>query len=144
MLIWRHCDVSISTNHADVTETDMSRWRNFRLDAARGVKVFDITFCFSVTWLHACQYYSGYFREPHWKSMGLPEISKSTWQLCDCNTMTASKRLRYIYCLAVIMALLLRCVSMKSKPYLVRSVLCQFPIIPPITVSHTKRNKTKA
>ena len=24
--------------------------------------------------------YLGYFREPHWKSMGLPEISRVTWQ----------------------------------------------------------------
>ena len=24
----------------------------------------------------------GYFREPHWKSMGLPEISGVTWQVC--------------------------------------------------------------
>ena len=29
-----------------------------------------------------CQCYPGYFREPHWKSMGLPEISSVTWQVC--------------------------------------------------------------
>ena len=27
--------------------------------------------------------YPGYFREPHWLSMGLPEISRVTWQVCD-------------------------------------------------------------
>ena len=27
---------------------------------------------------HACQCYPGYFREPHWISMGLPEISRVT------------------------------------------------------------------
>ena len=26
--------------------------------------------------------YPGYFREPHWKSMGLPEISRVTWWIC--------------------------------------------------------------
>ena len=26
--------------------------------------------------------YPGYFWEPHWKSMGLPEISRVTWQVC--------------------------------------------------------------
>ena len=26
--------------------------------------------------------YPGYFQEPHWKSMGLLEISRVTWQLC--------------------------------------------------------------
>ena len=26
--------------------------------------------------------YSGYFREPHWLSVGLPEISRVTWQVC--------------------------------------------------------------
>ena len=31
---------------------------------------------------HTCQGYPGYFQEPHWKSMGLPEISRVTWQLC--------------------------------------------------------------
>ena len=29
----------------------------------------------------SCQSYSGYFQEPHWRSMGLPEISWLTWQL---------------------------------------------------------------
>ena len=29
----------------------------------------------------SCQSYSGYFQEPHWRSMGLPEISCLTWQL---------------------------------------------------------------
>ena len=27
---------------------------------------------------HTCQGYPGYFQEPHWKSMGLPEISRVT------------------------------------------------------------------
>ena len=27
--------------------------------------------------------YPGYFREPHWFSVGLPEISRVTWQLCN-------------------------------------------------------------
>ena len=27
---------------------------------------------------HTCQGYPGYFREPHWNSMGLPEISRVT------------------------------------------------------------------
>ena len=31
--------------------------------------------------------YPGYFREPHWKSMGLPEISRLTWQDYDCYTV---------------------------------------------------------
>ena len=45
----------------------------------------------SYTWLcfisplhddvHNSQCYPGYFREPHWNSMGLPEISRVTWQL---------------------------------------------------------------
>ena len=26
--------------------------------------------------------YPGYFREPHWKSMGFPEISSVTWEVC--------------------------------------------------------------
>ena len=26
--------------------------------------------------------YPGYFREPHWKSMGFPAISRVTWQVC--------------------------------------------------------------
>ena len=30
---------------------------------------------------HTCQGYPGYFQEPHWKSMGLPEISRVIWQL---------------------------------------------------------------
>ena len=30
---------------------------------------------------HTCQGCPGYFREPHWMSMGLPEISGVTWQL---------------------------------------------------------------
>ena len=32
--------------------------------------------------LHTCQGYPEYFREPHWFSMGLPEISRVTWQVC--------------------------------------------------------------
>ena len=35
---------------------------------------------------NACQSYPGYFREPHWISMGLPEISGVTWQLCKKET----------------------------------------------------------
>ena len=31
---------------------------------------------------HTCQGYPGYFQEPHWKSIGLPEISRVTWQSC--------------------------------------------------------------
>ena len=31
-----------------------------------------------------CQGYHGYFRESHWKSMGLQEISRVTWQLYLC------------------------------------------------------------
>ena len=32
--------------------------------------------------------YPGYFWEPHWISMGLPEISRLTWQLCvGCQLM---------------------------------------------------------
>ena len=27
--------------------------------------------------------YPGYFREPHWKSMGLPEICRVNWQACE-------------------------------------------------------------
>ena len=30
---------------------------------------------------HTCQGYPGYFQQPHWKSRGLPEISRITWQL---------------------------------------------------------------
>ena len=33
-------------------------------------------------WIHSCQGYPGYFQEPHWISMGLPEISRVTWQVC--------------------------------------------------------------
>ena len=32
--------------------------------------------------VHTWQGYPGYFWEPHWKSMVLPEISRVTWQLC--------------------------------------------------------------
>ena len=28
--------------------------------------------------------YPGYFWEPYWFSMGLPEISRVTWQVCKC------------------------------------------------------------
>ena len=27
---------------------------------------------------------TGYFQEPHWLPMGLPEISRVTWQVCLC------------------------------------------------------------
>ena len=42
-----------------------------------------LTFCEIKVWFmfHACQGYLGYFCEPHWKSMGLTEISRETWQL---------------------------------------------------------------
>ena len=36
--------------------------------------------------------YPGYFREPHWKSMGLPEISRVTWQLCGRRRDIAGSR----------------------------------------------------
>ena len=32
--------------------------------------------------MHTCYGYPGYFRQPHWKSMGLLEISMVTGQLC--------------------------------------------------------------
>ena len=32
--------------------------------------------------------YPGYFREPHWKSMGLPAISRVTWQVCRIITVS--------------------------------------------------------
>ena len=32
---------------------------------------------------YTCQVTLGYFWEPHWKSMGLPEISRVTWQVCQ-------------------------------------------------------------
>ena len=35
--------------------------------------------------------YPGYFREPHWKSMGLPEISRVTWHFCVCRLMFNDK-----------------------------------------------------
>ena len=31
---------------------------------------------------HTCRGYPGYFWESHWKSMGLPKISRVTWQFC--------------------------------------------------------------
>ena len=38
------------------------------------------TRCLWLKWAHLLSY-PGYFREPHWKSMGLPEISRVTWQV---------------------------------------------------------------
>ena len=39
---------------------------------------------------HTCQGYPGYLREPHWKSMGLPEVSRVTWQICKILTARQS------------------------------------------------------
>ena len=36
-------------------------------------------------WLLYLSSYPGYFRELHWFSMGLPEISRVTWQVCGKN-----------------------------------------------------------
>ena len=33
--------------------------------------------------VHTCLGYPGFFREPHWKPMANPEISRVTWQLCS-------------------------------------------------------------
>ena len=40
-----------------------------------------IYFCWKFAICHTCQGYPGYFREPNWKSMGLPEIYRVTWQV---------------------------------------------------------------
>ena len=34
---------------------------------------------------HTCICHPGYFREPHWQSVGLPEISRVTWHLWYIN-----------------------------------------------------------
>ena len=40
--------------------------------------------------------YPGYFRESHWLSMGLPEISRVTWQLCACYYLDICNHLRLV------------------------------------------------
>ena len=42
--------------------------------------------------VYICQGYPGYFWEPHWKSMGLPEISRVTWHLSKFHHTIASWR----------------------------------------------------
>ena len=42
--------------------------------------------------IHTCQGYPGYFQVSHWKSMGLLEISRVTWQLWTCHSLSMTAR----------------------------------------------------
>ena len=41
--------------------------------------------------MQSCQIYSEYFQEPHWNSMGLPEISTLTWLESSYHVITGSE-----------------------------------------------------
>ena len=50
--------------------------------------------CKNVWWLAGLSSYPVYYREPHWFIMGLPEISKVTWQICTGSIFQLSSQVR--------------------------------------------------
>ena len=55
-----------------------------------GLNVFQIN-----TTSYLSSYRPGYYRDPHWKSMGLPEISRVTWHACDMQYLICAANHQY-------------------------------------------------
>ena len=54
------------------TPHNLTSGPSYRVSVVFWEKIYHVTYLSS---------YPGYFQEPHWFSMGLPEISRATWQV---------------------------------------------------------------